>query len=45
MWAWAMGSCSLAAVVNQVAIALCRRAQVGAEPPHEQRPSEPQSRR
>jgi hypothetical protein len=34
MWAWAMGSCSLAAVVNQIAIALCRRAQAATEPDH-----------
>jgi hypothetical protein len=45
MWAWVMGSCSLAAVVNQLAIALCRRAQDAAEPFHEQRPSEPQRHR
>jgi hypothetical protein len=45
MWGWAMGSFSLAAVVNQIAIALCRRAQDATEPFHEQRPSEQQSRR
>jgi hypothetical protein len=27
MWAWAMGTFSVAAVVNQIAIVLCRRAQ------------------
>jgi hypothetical protein len=32
MWAWAIGACSLAAVVNQIAIAVCRRAQVATEP-------------
>jgi len=45
MWAWAMGSCSLAAVVNQIAIAVCRRAQDDTEPFQEQRPSERQWRR
>lgn len=29
MWAVAMGGLYLAAVVNQIAIALCRRAQTG----------------
>jgi hypothetical protein len=42
---WAMGSCSLAAVVNQIVIVLCRRAQDATEAFHEQRPSEPQWRR
>ncbi|MDT5240538.1 MAG: hypothetical protein QOD97_2736 [Mycobacterium sp.] len=27
MWPWVIGSLSLAAAVNQIAIALCRRAQ------------------
>jgi hypothetical protein len=27
MWAWMFGAFSVAAVVNQIAIALCRRAQ------------------
>jgi hypothetical protein len=27
MWVWAVDACSVAAVVNQIAIALCRRAQ------------------
>jgi hypothetical protein len=36
MWPWVIGSLSLAAVVNQIAIALCRRAQAATEPdPHE----------
>jgi hypothetical protein len=33
MWAWAIGSFSLAAVVNQIAIALWWRALAAAEPP------------
>ena len=32
LWAWAIGALSLAAVVNQIAIALCRRAQAATEP-------------
>jgi hypothetical protein len=32
MWVWAIGAFSLAAVVNQIAIALCRRAQAATEP-------------
>jgi hypothetical protein len=32
MWVWAIGAFLLAAVVNQIAIALCRRAQVATEP-------------
>ena len=32
MWAWAIGALSLAAVVNQVAITLCRRGQAAIEP-------------
>jgi hypothetical protein len=32
MWAWTIGTFFLAAVVNQIAIALCRRAQVATEP-------------
>ena len=32
MWAWVIGGILLAAVVNQIAIALCRRAQVATEP-------------
>jgi hypothetical protein len=27
MWTWAIGACFLAAVLNQIGIALCRRAQ------------------
>jgi hypothetical protein len=45
MWAWAMGSCSLAAVVNQIAIALCRRAHDAIEPFYEQWSAEPRSGR
>jgi hypothetical protein len=33
MWAWAIGSFSLAAVVNQIAIALWWRALAATEPP------------
>jgi len=37
MWPWVIGSLSLAAVVNQIVIALCRRVQAATEPdPHEQ---------
>ncbi len=44
MWVWAIGTFSLAAVVNQIAIALCLRAQVVSEPdPHEQSSPELQS--
>jgi hypothetical protein len=32
MWAWAIGVFSVAAVVNQIAIALFRRAQAATEP-------------
>jgi hypothetical protein len=32
LWASAIGALSLAAVVNQIAIALCRRAQAATEP-------------
>jgi hypothetical protein len=43
---WAVGAFSLAAVVNQIAIALCRRAQAVTEPDlHEQSSPELQSRR
>jgi hypothetical protein len=36
MWPWVIGALSLAAVVNQVVIALCRRAQAATESdPHE----------
>jgi hypothetical protein len=36
MWPWVIGSLSLAAVVNQIVIALCRRAQAATESdPHE----------
>jgi hypothetical protein len=46
MWVWAIGAFSLTAVVNQIAIALCRRAQAATEPgPHEQSSPELQSRR
>ena len=46
MWVCAIGAFSLAAVVNQIAIALCRRAQATTEPdPHEQSSPELQSRR
>ena len=46
MWVWAIGAFSLAAVVNQIAIALCRRAQAATEPDlHEQWSPELQSRR
>ncbi len=46
MWAWAIGAFSLAAVVNQIVIALCRRAQDATEPDlHKQPSTELQSRR
>ena len=32
MWVWTIGAFSLAAVVNQIAIVLCRRAQAATEP-------------
>ena len=32
LWALAIGTLSLAAVVNRIAIALCRRAQAATEP-------------
>jgi hypothetical protein len=32
MWPWVIGSLSLAAAVNQIAIALCRRAQAAHSP-------------
>jgi hypothetical protein len=36
MWPWVIGSLSLAAVVSQIVIALCRRAQAATESdPHE----------
>jgi hypothetical protein len=45
MWVWAIGTFSLAAVV-QIAIALCRRAQAATGPDlHEQLSPELQSRR
>jgi hypothetical protein len=45
MWAWTIGAFFVAAIVHQIAIALCRRAQVCTEPDqYEQWPSEPQSR-
>jgi len=41
---WVIGAFSLAAVVNQIAIALCRRAQATTEPDHlKQCSTEPQS--
>jgi len=41
---WAIGAFSLAAVVNQIAIALCRRAQAATEPDRlKQCSTEPQS--
>ena len=46
MWAWATGALSVAAVVNQSAIALCRRAQSATEPDlHRQWSPELHSRR
>ena len=39
MWAWAIGVFSVAAVVNQIAIALFRRAQAATEPDLHQEPS------
>jgi len=39
MWAWAIGVFSVAAVVNQIAIALCWRAQGATEPDLHQQPS------
>ena len=39
MWAWAIGVFSVAAVVNQIAIALFRRAQAATEPDLHQQPS------
>ena len=46
MWMWAMSACSLAAVVNQIAIVACRRAQAAIEPDlDEQGSPELQSRR
>jgi hypothetical protein len=42
MWAWMIGAFCLAAVVNQIVIAQCRRAQVATEPDrHEQWSREP----
>jgi hypothetical protein len=42
MWAWTIGAFCLAAVVNQIVIALCRRAQVATKPDrHEQWSREP----
>ena len=37
MWAWAIGVFSVAAVVNQIAIALCWRAQAATEPDRHER--------
>jgi hypothetical protein len=34
---WVIGAFSLAAVVNQIAIALCRRAQAATEPDRHER--------
>ena len=46
MWAWAIGVFSVAAMVNQIAIALCRRAQAATEPDlHQERSPEMQSGR
>ena len=46
LWALVIGAFSLAAVVNQIAIALCRRAQAATEPDlHEERSPEMQSGR
>ena len=46
MWVLAFGGFSLAAVVNQIAIALCRRAQAATGPDHHEHWSpEVQSRR
>ena len=46
MFVWAFGGFSLAALLNQIAIALCRRAQVATGPDHhEQWSPEVQSRR
>jgi hypothetical protein len=45
MWVWVIGAFSLAAVVNQIAIALCRRAQATEPDLHEQSSPELQSRR
>jgi hypothetical protein len=46
MWVWAIGALSAAAVVNQIAIALCRRTQAATESYlHEQWSPELQSRR
>jgi len=46
MWAWAIGVFALAAVVNQIAIALFRRAQAATEPElHHEPPPELQSGR
>jgi len=39
MWAWAIGVFSVAAVVNQIAIALCWRPQGATEPELHQEPS------
>ena len=39
MWAWAIGVFSVAAVVNQIAIALFRRAQAATEPELHHEPS------
>jgi hypothetical protein len=39
MWAWMFGAFSVAAVVNQIAIALCRRAHAATEPDPHQEPS------
>ena len=39
MWVWAIGAFSLVAVVNQIATALCRRAQAATEPDLQQEPS------
>ena len=39
MWAWAIGVFSVAAVVNQIAIALCWRAQGATETGLHQEPS------
>jgi hypothetical protein len=46
MWVWAIGAFSLAAMVNQIDIALCLRVQAATGPDlHEQLSPELQSRR
>jgi hypothetical protein len=42
MWVWTIGAFFLAAVVNQIAIAVCRRAQSATDPdPHEEGSCQP----